>query len=60
MATSSSDGYSSDGPDADPTQLFLKRLILHIAALESELAEYASRYGLTDRARELLANPVVD
>jgi hypothetical protein len=32
----------------------------HIAALEQELANYASRFGLTDRARELLARPIVD
>jgi hypothetical protein len=38
----------------------LMKLRSHIAALESELASYASRYGLTDRARKLLARPTTD
>lgn len=36
----------------------LARLQAHIAALEAELASYASKYGLTDKARELLLRPI--
>ena len=60
MSTSGQDGYSTDEPDADSSPAVLERLTKHIAALESELANYASRYGLTDRARELLAKPVLE
>jgi hypothetical protein len=60
MSTSGQDGNSSDEPGADLSQDVVERLTRHIAALESELANYASRFGLTDRARELLAKPVVE
>jgi hypothetical protein len=36
----------------------IARLRAHIAALEVELAQYAAKYGLTDKARELLKRPV--
>lgn len=38
----------------------IARMKDHILALEIELAEYGSRYGFTERARELLARPVGD
>jgi hypothetical protein len=60
MSTSGQDGYSSNEQDADSSEAVLERLKKHIAALESELANYASRYGLSDRARDLLAKPVVE
>ena len=43
----------------EPPDVTFARLRAHIAALEQELANYASRYGLTDKARELLARPIV-
>lgn len=60
MSTSGHDGYSSDGQDSDLSESVLERLTQHIIALESELANYASRYGLTDRARALLAKSVLE
>lgn len=49
---------ADDGSDSADATLDLMRT--HIIALEAELAQYASRYGLTDRARELLARSVLD
>jgi hypothetical protein len=43
----------------EPPDVTFARLRAHIAALEQELANYASRYGLTDKARELLARPIL-
>jgi hypothetical protein len=40
------------------TQDYIARLRSHIAALEAELAQYAAKYGPTDRTRELLKRPV--
>lgn len=40
------------------TQEHIARLREHIAALEAELAKYATRYGLTNVARELLNRSV--
>ena len=40
------------------TRDHIARLRAHIAALEAELAQYAAKYGLTDRTRELLKRPV--
>ena len=34
-----------------------ERLLAHIAALESELARYVAKYGLTPEARRLFAQP---
>jgi hypothetical protein len=34
----------------------LLRIFQHAVALEIELARYASKYGLTEEARRLLAN----
>jgi len=48
-------GASKDGLSVDE---LLARLRAHNAALEEELATYASKYGLTDKARELLARPI--
>ena len=50
-------GADDGSGSADATLDLLKT---HIAALESELAHYASKYGLTDRARELLARSVIE
>lgn len=38
----------------------LARLKVHIVNLERELLNYGIKYGLTDRARELLADLDVD
>jgi hypothetical protein len=46
------------GTGTSPVDELLARLRAHIAALETELATYASKYGLTDKARELLARPI--
>jgi hypothetical protein len=40
------------------TEDHIARLLAHIAALEAELAQYAAKFGLTDRTRELLKRPV--
>ena len=40
-------------------ELTVVRLSQHIRALETELAHYASNYGLTDKARELPFRPIV-
>lgn len=60
MATSRHEGTSGKERKTDPYEASLERLGNHIAALETELASYASKYGLTDKARELLAKPIVD
>jgi hypothetical protein len=60
VLTSNDDGaFGADG-GSDSVDATLDLLRTHIAALEAELAHYASRYGLTDRARELLARSVID
>ncbi|MCY7419934.1 MAG: hypothetical protein LH650_15865 [Chloroflexi bacterium] len=40
-----------------PISLDRARLLAHIAALETELARYAAKYGTTPEARRLLAKP---
>lgn len=60
MSTSGYDGTAGQGWEISPAEASLERLRNHIAALETELASYASKYGLTDKARELLAKPIVD
>jgi hypothetical protein len=42
----------------ESAQDHIARLLAHIAALEAELASYAAKYGLTDRARDLLKRQV--
>ena len=60
ILTSNGDGTSGVDYDPDPVHTTLDLLRAHIAALEAELANYASRYGLTDRTRELLARSIID
>jgi hypothetical protein len=60
MSTSRYDGTTGQDREIGPAEATLERLRNHIAALETELASYASKYGLTDKARELLAKPIVD
>lgn len=55
---STDNGTSVGDQESHPTEASFERLMDHIAALEEELAHYASKYGLTDRARELLAKPI--
>jgi hypothetical protein len=50
----SGNGTAKNGAGAEQT---IARLLAHIAALEQELANYGSKYGFTDRARELLSGP---
>lgn len=57
-----SDAESSNGPEI----LFIAEnladtapLVTHVVALEEELAHMGSRYGFTDRARELLSKSPV-
>lgn len=42
----------------ETTENHIARLRAHIAALEAELANYAAKYGPTERARQLLKRPV--
>lgn len=58
--TSKDDGTLGADDGSDSADATLDLLRAHIIALEAELAQYASRYGLTDRARELLARSVLD
>ena len=58
--TSNDDGTLGADDGSDSADATLDLLRNHIVALESELAHYASKYGLTDRARELLARSVID
>jgi hypothetical protein len=58
--TSKKEEAASADNTSDSLEAIIGRLKAHIVALESELANYASRYGLTDRARELLSRPVAD
>ena len=57
--TSRNDETARADKGEEPLDVTFNRLRAHIAALEQELANYASRYGLTDKARELLARPIV-
>jgi hypothetical protein len=57
--TSKNDETARADQGEEPLDVTFARLSAHIAALEQELANYASRYGLTDKARELLARPIV-
>lgn len=58
MTSDNKDQGAGAGEDRTSIDVTLARLRAHIKSLEEELAIYASKYGLTDKARELLARPV--